>query len=138
MVLAGEQVTEHLERFGFGTLRQFIRPPGLANQASGTVTVAFGEQDSREREAAFGAFRLITYEATNGRGVVALLPQMRLRSLAHESHARPARTIGDERRVSAEVRVSVRMAQNEPFNELPRRRVSDGLLYGGRLARLGL
>src|ERR1700722_8147222 len=102
MVLACEQVAEQLERFGFGTLRQFIRPPGLANQASGTVAVVFGEQDPREREAAFGAFRLIAYEATNGGGVVALLPQTRLRSLAHESDARPARTIGDKRRVSAE------------------------------------
>src|SRR3984957_6971917 len=138
MVRAREQVTEQLESFGFGAFRQFVRPPGLANQASGTVAVAFGEQDPREREAALGACRLIAYEATNGGGVAAFLPQTRLRPLAHESHARPARIIGDERRVSAEVRVSVRMAQDEPFNELPRRRVSDGFLYGGRIARLGL
>src|ERR1700688_64722 len=134
MVLAREQVTEQLERFGFGTLRQFIRPPGLANQASGTGAVAFGEQDPREREAALGACRLIAYEATNGGGVAAFLPQMRLRPLAHESHARPARAIGDERRVSAEVRLSVRMAQDEPFNKFPRRRVADRFLYPRRLA----
>src|ERR1700722_16429014 len=138
MVLAREQVTEQLERFGFGTLRQFIRPPSLANQAFGTVTVAFGEQDPREREAALGAFWLIAYEATNGGGVAAVLPQTRLCPPAHESHTRPARIIGDERRVSAEARVSVRMTQDKPFNELPRRGVSDGFLYGGCVACLGL
>src|ERR1700733_3684637 len=138
MVLAREQVTEQLERFGFGTLRQFIRPPSLANQASGTVTVAFGEQDPREREAALGAFWLIAYEATNGGGVAAVLPQTHLCPPAHESHTRPARIIGDERRVSAEGRVSLRMTQDEPFNEFPRSRVADRFLDGGRLARLGL
>jgi hypothetical protein len=74
MVLAREQLSEQLERVGFGALRQFIRPPGLANQASGTVTVAFGEQHPREREPALGACRLIAYEVANGGGVAALLP----------------------------------------------------------------
>src|SRR3984957_1604963 len=138
MVLAREQVTEQLERFGFGTLRQFIRPPGLANQASGTVTVAFGEHDSCKREAALGASWLIAYEAANGGGVAAIPPQTRLCPPAHESHARPARIIGNERRVSAEARVSVRMTQDKPFNEFPRSRVANGFLYGGGLTRLGL
>ena len=128
MVFAREQVVEQLERVGFGALRQFIRPPGLANQACGAVTVAFGEQHPREREAALGACRLIADEAANGGGVAALLPQARLGPLAHEPHARPARIIGDERRVSAEVRVGLRMTQDEPFNELPRRRVADRFL----------
>ena len=56
MVLAREQVAEQLERVGFGALRQFIRPPGLANQASGTVTIAFGEQ--RPARARSGPWRL--------------------------------------------------------------------------------
>jgi hypothetical protein len=97
----------------------------MANHASGIVTVAFGEQDPRKREAALGACRVITYEAANGGGVAVFLPQARLRPLAHESHTRPTRTIGNERCVSAEVRVSVRMAQDEPFNEFPSRRIGD-------------
>src|SRR6185437_9252885 len=136
MVLARQQVVEQFERFGFGALRQFIRPPGLANQASGAVTITFGEQYPREREAALGGCLVIADEATNGGGVAAVLPQARLSPLAHRSHARPVRIIGDERRVPAEIRVSVRMAQDEPFNELPCRRVSNGLLYSGRLGGL--
>src|ERR1700729_2148258 len=110
MVLAREQVTEQLERFGFGTLRQFIRPPTLANQASGAVTVAFGEQDPREREAALGAGRLIADEVANSGGAGAPLPQARLRPLSHETDARPVRAISDECRVPAKARVSLRMA----------------------------
>ena len=128
MVLARQQVAEQLERVGLGALRQFIRPPGLANQARGTVTIAFGEQHPREREAAVGAHRPIADETANGGGVAALLPQARLGPLPHQPHARPARVIGDERRVSAEVRVGLRMAQDEPFDEFPRRRVADCLL----------
>src|SRR5271155_754690 len=138
MVLAREQVVEQLERLGFGALQQLIRPPGIANHASGIVTVAFGEQDPRKREAALGARRPITYEAANGGGVAVFLPQPRLRPLAHESHTRPARTTSNEGCVSAEVCVRVRMAQDEPFNEFPGRRVGDRPLYGGSLGCLCL
>ena len=50
MVLAGKKVAECLERLGLGAVRQFLRPPGLANQARGAVAIAFGKQDARERE----------------------------------------------------------------------------------------
>jgi hypothetical protein len=81
---------------------------------------------------------MISHEVANGRGVAALLPQAGLRSLSHETYARPVRTVSDERRVPAEIRVSLRMTQDEPFNEPARRRVADRFLYGGRLACLGL
>src|SRR3984957_17099292 len=138
MVLAREQVVEQLKCFRFGSLRQFIRPPGLANQACCTVAVALGEQDPRERKAALGARRMITCEIANGGGVTALLPQQRFCPLAQKSRARPIRTIGDERRVSAKDSIGLRVAQDEPFNELPRRRVADRSLYRGRLVCLAL
>jgi len=80
MIVAGEKVAECLERLGFSALRQFLRPPRLANQACGAVTVAFGKQDARERKPALGARRLTSREAANRRGVALLLPQARLRN----------------------------------------------------------
>jgi hypothetical protein len=81
---------------------------------------------------------MITCEIANGGGVTALLPQQRFCPLAQKSRARPIRTIGDERRVSAEDSISLRVAQDEPFNEFPRRRVADRFLYRGRLVCLAL
>src|ERR1700733_10134512 len=138
MVLAREQIVEQHVRFGFRALQQLIRSPGAANHTSGIVTVPFRKQRPRKREAALGAGRVIACEAANGGGVAAFLPQPRLRPLAHESHTRPTRTISNERCVSAEVRVSVRMAQDEPFNEFPSRRIGDRPLYGGSLGCLCL
>jgi len=81
---------------------------------------------------------MITCEIANGGGVTALLPQQRFCPLAQKSRARPIRTIGDERRVSAKDSIGLRVAQDEPFNEFPRRRVADRSLYRGRLVCLAL
>ena len=128
MVFAREQVVEMFECVGFRTFRQFIRPPGMADQISGTVTVAFSKQHPRKREAALGASRLIAYEVAHGGSVAALLPQTRLGPLAHEPHARPARIISDECRESGEVRVGLRVAQDEPFDKLSSSRVTNRFL----------
>src|SRR5207302_4630594 len=130
MVLAGEQVAERLERLAFGALRQFFRAPGLANLAGRAVTIAFGKKGSREREATLGARRLIADKTANGGGVAPLLPQPRLRPPAHLAHDRPMRVVGNERRVAIDIRVSIRMAQQEPFDQLLRRGIAEGFFYG--------
>src|SRR6266566_4326168 len=138
MVLAREKVAEYRQRVGFRALQQFIGAPNLANQVCSAVAVTFGKQDPRERELTQRAHRTIGREAVNRFGVAALLPQAALRAPAHERHARPAGIVGNERRISAEGRVSVRMTQDEPFHELASRRVADRFLDGDRLAYLAL
>jgi len=104
MVLAGKKVAECLERLGLGAVRQFVRPPGLANQARGAVTIAFGQQAAREREPALGAGRLTSDEAANRRGVASLLPQPHFRPPAEQRRARPVRVIGNEGREAIKTR----------------------------------
>src|ERR1019366_7296728 len=109
MVLAGEQVVERVGYLGFGALRQFLRPPGLAHLACGAVMVAFGKNYPREREAAASTCRLIACKAMNLIGAPPPLPRPPPRPPAHQTHARPAWVIGNERRISAEIRVGVRV-----------------------------
>jgi hypothetical protein len=138
MVVAGEQVAERIEGFAFNPFGQFLRPPGLANQAHGAVTIAFPEQRPRQRKAALGARRPVAGEAVNRRGIAALLPQASLGAPAQLAHARPSRIIGDETRVAGEIRGPIRVFQNEPFDELLGGRIADRFHCGGRLASLSL
>src|ERR1700738_5456501 len=104
MVVACEQIAEHTERVGFNAFRQLLRTPGLANLVLGAVTVALGKQDPRERKPTPAGRRLAAREAAHRRGIAALLPQSRLRPPAQRGHARPSRVVGDERRLTAEIR----------------------------------
>src|SRR5437879_10665010 len=106
MVLARHYIAERLKRVGFNALRQLLRLPGFANLALGARAVALGKKDLREREPASGTRRLTAREAPHGRGVGPLLPQPRFRPPAQRPHARPARVVGNESRVPAEVRFS--------------------------------
>jgi hypothetical protein len=85
-----------------------------------------------------GARRLIADEAVNRRGVAPLLPQARFRAPAQLAHARPVRIVGNEGRVTAEIRGTVRVSQDEPFDEFLRGGLSDGFFDRGRVAGLGL
>jgi hypothetical protein len=136
MILARQQIAERLQRVGLGTFRQFIRPPGLAHQARGSLAIAFGQKNARERELALRAQRLIADKAANRGGIAALLPQPRLGPPAQLRHARPAGIVGNEGGVAAEFGVALRMAQHVPFHELLRRRIADSVLYGDRVAGL--
>src|ERR1700738_1408076 len=98
MILAREQRAERVERFPLDVFSQFLRPPGLANQAFGRFSITFCEQRPRQRKAALGARRLIAVEAMTCCGVAAPLPQASFRPPAQLAHARPARIISDEMR----------------------------------------
>src|ERR1700681_2436742 len=138
MVVACEQIAEHIERVGFNALRQLLRTPGLANLVLGAVTVALGKQDPRERKPAPAGRRLASREAAHRRGIAALLPQSRLRPPAERARARPVRVDGDESGVAAKIRFSVRVAQDEPFDEFLGGRIANGFFDYRRFAGLGL
>ena len=89
MVLAREDRAECVERIGFYAFRQLFRSPRVTNLAFCAVTVAFGQQDPRERKLPLGADRLAAREAPNGRGVAPILPQPRFHPSAQQAHARP-------------------------------------------------
>ena len=74
----------------------------------------------------------------NGGRVAAFLPEPCLGAAAQRAYARPARVVGDERRIAAEIRVALRVAQQVPFDQLLRHRISDGLFDGDRVGRLDL
>src|SRR5229473_6768567 len=138
IVVAREQIAEHIERVGFNAFRQLLRTPGLANLVLGAVTVALGKQDTRERKPASAGRWLASREAAHRRGIAALLPQSRLRPPAQRAHARPVRVIGDESGVAAKIRFSVRVAQDEPFDKFLGRRIANGFFDYRRFASLGL
>jgi hypothetical protein len=66
------------------------------------------------------------------------LPQARFRPPAQLAHARPAGIIGNETRVPAEARSTVRVSENEPFDEFLSRWIADRFFYDGRFAGFGL
>jgi len=139
MVLAGEQLAERLERLGFGTLRQLVRPPGLARPARGAVTVALGEKGSRQRETALGLVGLSPVKPANRGCVEALLPQPCLRPRRRIS-AMPANPglFGNERRKAGlNFASAVRGRKDVPFDELCARRGSPNFL-GRRSPRVVL
>src|SRR5438046_8124398 len=117
MVVAGEQVAEHLERLSFGAFRQFLRSPSLANVACGAVTFAFPKQRPCKGETALGARGLTPCKTLNGSGVAPLFPKPRLRAPSHQAAAGPAWVIGNEARVTGETSLS-RVSQNEAFEEV--------------------
>ena len=41
VVVAGEEVAEHLQHVGLDALRQFVRPPRVAHQPARAVAIAF-------------------------------------------------------------------------------------------------
>ena len=125
VVIAVEKVAERLERVGLQALRQFVRSPCVARQPGRAVPIAFSEQHARQRQLALGTCGPIANEAANRRRIAALLPQPRLCAPAQHRRARPLRISGDERRVAAESRGRLRVAQDVPLDELLRRRIRD-------------
>ena len=125
VVIAIEKVAERLERVGLQALRQFVRSPCVARQPGRAVPIAFSEQHARQRQLALGTGGPIAGEAANRRRIAALLPQPRLCAPAQQRRARPLRISGDERRVAAESRGRLRVAQDVPLDELLRRRIRD-------------
>ena len=139
MVLAGEQVAE---RFQAPRLRSAPTIPPTARPREPGVRRRRGrlrpEGPARARS---GPWRSSADRRVKLRTVAASLRSCHSRASARRRimrHARPVRVIGNERRVTAETRVGFRMAQDEPFDELPRRRVADRFLDVGRFAGLGL
>ena len=125
VVIAIEQVAERLEHFGLQALRQFVRSPCIARQHGRAVPIALCEQHARQRQLALGTGWPIANETANRRRSATLLPQPRLRAPAQQRRARPLRISGDERRVAAESRCRLGAAQDEPLDELLRRRIRD-------------
>ena len=125
VVIAIEKVAERLEHVGLQALRQFVRSPCVARQPGRAVPIALGEQHARQRQLALGAGGPIAGEAANRRRIAALLPQPRLGAPAQQRRTRPFRISGDERRVAAESRCRLRVAQDVPLDELLRRRIRD-------------
>ena len=136
--LARQQVAEHFVCVALDALGQFFRSPRLAHQLSRAFAVAGCQPHTREREFAPGAGRLVAGEATHGGCIAALLPQPRLGAPAQQRRTRPFRVGGDERGIAAEIRGRLGVAQDEPFDELLPRRISDPVSRGGRLVGLGL
>src|SRR5260370_2126754 len=101
MVVAREQIAEHIERVGFNAFRQLLRTPGLANLVLGAVTVALGKQDPRERKPAPAGRRLAGREAAHRRGTPALLPPHPLPPPPSPPHPRPVPVFPDEHAVSS-------------------------------------
>src|SRR5258708_40280616 len=116
MVLARQQRAERIERFPLDTFSQFLRPPGLANQAFGPFTITFCEQRPRQSKAALGARRLIADETMYRRGVAALLPKARFRPPAQLAHARPDRIIGVVGLLAAVIRCADRLMCEAPLD----------------------
>ena len=125
VVVAVEKIAERLEHCGLQGLRQFVRSPCVAGQPRRAVPITLCEQHARQRQLALGTCGPIANEAANRRRIAALLPQPRLRAPAQQRGARPFRFSGDERRVAAESRCRRRVAQDEPLDELLRRRIRD-------------
>ena len=138
MVIAIEKIAKRLECFALQALRQFVRSPTFARQPSRGVPIALREQHARQRQLALGTCGPIANEAANRRRIAALLPQPRFRAPAQQCGARPFRISGDERRVAAESRCRLRVAQDEPLDELLRRRIRDPVPYVRRLFGLCL
>ena len=134
MVLECQKLAECGERLGFNVLGQLLRPPGLANLALGTVTIALGQQHARKRKAAFGTRRLAAREATHGRGVAPLLPQSPFGAPAQQPNVRPARVVANEYRVPVETRFTAWVAQDQPFDELLGYRIANRFFDGGGFA----
>ena len=79
-----------------------------------------------------------SHKAVHRGRIAVLLPQPRLGAPAQQRRARPVRIGGDERRVAAEIRCRLRMAQDEPVDELLAGRVGNLVPGGGRVIGLGL
>src|SRR2546423_3463304 len=137
MVVAGEEVAEHLERLRFGAFRQFLRSPSLANVAYGVITFAFAEQRPCKGETSFGARGLTASKTENGSGVAPLFPKPRLRAPSHQAAAGPAWVISNETRVTAETGFS-RVSQNEPFDAFLGSRIADPFFYRASFGNLCL
>ena len=137
MVVAGEQVAEHLERLRFGAFRQFLGSPSLADVACGAITFAFAKQRPCKGETALGAGGLTACKTVNGSGVAPLFPKPRLRAPPHQAAAGPAWVIGNEARVTGETRFS-RVSQNKPFDEFLGSRIADPFFYRSSFGNFGL
>jgi hypothetical protein len=136
-IVAIEHVAEDLEHVRLGAFGQFFRAERGFRDPLGADAVAFAEQRTRQREPALCGQRLIGGEGVHGRRIGLLLPQMRLGAPAQQDGAGPFGIIGDERDVTLEMGERIRMAQDEPFGEFLRSRVTDGFRGVGRVAGLG-
>ena len=114
---------------------QRIVAPRLAHQRARAFGVALREQRARQHQAAHARLRRrAVEEAQRLRRLDVLDPKHRLGAAAEHREARPARIGGDEGEVALAVDAVVVAAQDEPFDELARRRVRDGGRDAGRLA----
>ena len=114
---------------------QLIVAPGLAQLRGAAVAVALGEERARQHQPSHARLRRRVLEEAHGlRRLDVLHPQHRLGAAAEHAEARPIRIGGDEGEVARARGAVAVAAQDDPFDELARRRVGDGGLDVGRLA----
>ena len=118
---------------------QLIVAPGLAQLRGAAVAVALGEERARQHQPSHARLRRRVLEEAHGlRRLDVLHPQHRLGAAAEHAQARPIRIGGDEGEVARARGAVAVAAQDDPFDELARRRVGDGGLDVGRLAGAAL
>src|SRR5690242_15651711 len=76
MILARHDVVEYIKRACLRDFRQFIRAPGLANLAFGSVSISRSNQRASKCKPAERTRRLTIYKSEHGRRICLLLPEM--------------------------------------------------------------